>query len=310
MDNDFVKNLIYDNIKPIIALTVLVIIVVVCVFFSIIGFIGKIFGRYKEVEFGPFKLKGALVNKNGKEEISGDALKFNNTSISINTFIGIFETLLNAELKVIIKNCINISDKINKYREEFTKFANEKISTFATNLKHEYYSRLIKLVEELQPDSDKKIKDTKEFSFISELLFTFEHRITTVLKGLIENEEIDLDNHGVYNIPTYTIDSVKSCIFTCEDPVKLNETNLDSKTFKKAILEVNENLGREVQIFLTDIFNAKKRMLEKQQKEMTSMDEITNKSISNIINGVLSKLFNYIKVDNGPAPINPPGYCN
>ena len=313
MDNDFIKNLIYNNMKPIFALLILVIIITVFVIFAVISFFRNIFGQYKEVELGPFKLKGNFDKRGGKEEINGDALKFNNTSISINAFIGIFETLLNAELKVIIRNCINISDKINKYREEFSKYASERINVFTTNLKHEYYSKLIKLVEDLQlqteNNSDEKtqgsanrrIKDTKEFSFITELLFTFEHKFVNMLKSFTENEEMDTESNVPYNPPSYIVDNIKSCIFTCEDPIKLNETRFDNKVFRKTILEVNENLGREVQNFMSDIFNAKKRMVEKQQKEMSNMDDITNKSISNIINGVLSKLFNYIKVDNTPV---------
>lgn len=311
MDNEFIKSFIYDNIKPIFALLILIIIVVVCVIASIISLVYKIFGRYKEVEFGPFKLKGNIHKKNGNEEINGDSLRFNNTSISINAFIGIFEALLNAELKIIIKNCINISDKINKYREEFTKYANERISTFTTNLKHEYYSKLIKLVEDIYTEEDKsgasqginkRLKDTKEFSVLTELLYTFEHKFINMLKNIIDNEEIDLEK-GTFNVAGYTIDNIKSCILACEDPIKLNETKFDIKVFRKTLLEVNENISHEIQIFLSDVLNAKKRMLEKQQKEMTSMDDITNKSISNIINGVLSKLFNHIKVDTIP-PVN------
>jgi len=294
--NETLNYILQQNIKPVIFLATIIVFAIIFLVIGIIYLVMRGVSGYKELNIGPIKLK----NKNAQEENSeGETeLKYvdssnNNNTISVNVFINILDVILSSQLKLVIRNCIDASEKLEKIYKAYDDYVEAEFNRVLLSLKNEYYTVLLNLINEIyaKKGEENSVKKSNEYVFVSSLLDEFEKHWKMVAKEITRRNgfvEFKIDTTRSENY----IKDMKNCIFNCIDASKISYTEFDMDTLKAKLTEVNDRFNHNIEVMLLELSDAKIKMFDKRDYQLRKIDEITNSATTNILNGILSKFLN------------------
>ena len=228
-----------ENMKYVIIGILILAIGLAGVVFLIVKFVLHILNRTKEIDIGPFKIQNfehTSDNETGQKNPEEKGDKNNKhkhykipiahgTSISVNTFLNILDLVLSSELHSIISHCIAASDELNKIGLRYDLQCESIFNRMFLNLKNEYYIGMMNIAMKTLNLDHERIKCTREYFFICDLLFDFEERWKKTAKEITRRNGFVEFKTDISRSKNY-INELENCAFQCIDIEKLDLTDL------------------------------------------------------------------------------------
>lgn len=266
-------------------------IVVIVLFLSIIAKIfEKLLSKTEYIKLGFLKFK----NKNNPNETA----QVNNHEVDINIFIRILDVIMTAELEKFASDIITATKDIRNIEDNYDEQAHNIFNKTLNSIKTEYHDRLLVVAMSTTGFDLLKIKNTREYFFILDLLRDFE------LDWLKCSEEITRRNGFIEFLNDKQkskdyIEELQECIFQCIDSRKLDMTEIKRDELEESLKSVNDEMYSSLEKMFTSLANLKKSMLLKRESKLNYIDDTIKHSATNIIvtikSRVLSNVFNKAK---------------
>ena len=236
---------------------------------------------------------GFLTFKNKKK--TSDVTQVNNHEVDLDIFIRILDVIMTAELEKFASDVITATKDIRKIEDTYDDQAHNIFNKTLNNIKTEYHDRLLVVAMDTTGFDLLKIKNTREYFFILDLLRDFEidwlkcSKEITRRNGFIEflNDKNKSKNY---------IEELQECIFQCIDSRKLDMTEIKRDELEESLKTVNGEMYGALEKMFTNLANLKKSMLLKREAKLKHIDDAIKNSATDIISTiktrVLDNMFN------------------
>lgn len=291
-----------ENMKYVIIGILILAIGLAGVVFLIVKFVLHILNRTKEIDIGPFKIQNfehTSDDETGQKNPEEKGDKNNKhkhykipiargTSISVNTFLNILDLVLSSELHSIISHCIAASDELNKIGLRYDLQCESIFNRMFLNLKNEYYIGMMNIAMKTLNLDHERIKCTREYFFICDLLFDFEERWKKTAKEITRRNGFVEFKTDISRSKNY-INELENCAFQCIDIEKLDLTDLKKEDIDNCIKQINETQTGKLQLMFTELAELKIQMFSKRNYQLQVIDDLTSKSTDFILNELMEK---------------------
>ena len=291
-----------ENMKYVIIGILILAIGLAVVVFLIVKFVLHILNRTKEIDIGPFKIQNfehTSDDETGQKNPEEKGDKNNKhkhykipiargTSISVNTFLNILDLVLSSELHSIISHCIAASDELNKIGLRYDLQCESIFNRMFLNLKNEYYIGMMNIAMKTLNLDHERIKCTREYFFICDLLFDFEERWKKTAKEITRRNGFVEFKTDISRSKNY-VNELENCAFQCIDIEKLDLTDLKKEDIDNCIKQINETQTGKLQLMFTELAELKIQMFSKRNYQLQVIDDLTSKSTDFILNELMEK---------------------
>ena len=291
-----------ENMKCVIIGILILAIGLAGVVFLIVKFVLHILNRTKEIDIGPFKIQNfehTSDDETGQKNPEEKGDKNNKhkhykipiargTSISVNTFLNILDLVLSSELHSIISHCIAASDELNKIGLRYDLQCESIFNRMFLNLKNEYYIGMMNIAMKTLNLDHERIKCTREYFFICDLLFDFEERWKKTAKEITRRNGFVEFKTDISRSKNY-INELENCAIQCIDIEKLDLTDLKKEDIDNCIKQINETQTGKLQLMFTELAELKIQMFSKRNYQLQVIDDLTSKSTDFILNELMEK---------------------
>ena len=291
-----------ENMKYVIIGILILAIGLAGVVFLIVKFVLHILNRTKEIDIGPFKIQNfehTSDDETGQKNPEEKGDKNNKhkhykipiargTSISVNTFLNILDLVLSSELHSIISHCIAASDELNKIGLRYDLQCESIFNRMFLNLKNEYYIGMMNIAMKTLNLDHERIKCTREYFFICDLLFDFEERWKKTAKEITRRNGFVEFKTDISRSKNY-VNELENCAFQCIDIEKLDLTDLKKEDIDNCIKQINETQTGKLQLMFTELAELKIQMFSKRNYQLQVIDDLTSKSTDFILNELMEK---------------------
>lgn len=258
---------------------------IVVIIFLFLSSIVKIFEKLlSKTEY--IKL-GFLTFKN-KNHIS-DETKINNHEVDINIFIQILDVIMTAELEKFSSEIITSTKDIRKIEDTYDDQAHNIFNKTLNTVKTEYHDRLLVIAMDTTGFDLLRIKNSREYFFILDLLRDFEIDWLKCSKEITRrNGFIEFLNDK--NKSKDYIEELQECIFQCIDSRKLDMTEIKRDELEESLKTVNTEMYNSLEKMFTNLANLKKTMLLKREAKLKHIDDTVKNSAANIITMIKTRI--------------------
>ena len=291
-----------ENMKCVIIGILILAIGLAGVVFLIVKFVLHILNRTKEIDIGPFKIQNfehTSDDETGQKNPEEKGDKNNKhkhykipiahgISISVNTFLNILDLVLSSELHSIISHCIAASDELNKIGLRYDLQCESLFNRMFPNLKNEYYIGMMNTAMKTLNLDHERIKCTREYFFICDLLFDFEERWKKTAKEITRRNGFVEFKTDISRSKNY-VNELENCAFQCIDIEKLDLTDLKKEDIDNCIKQINETQTGKLQLMFTELAQLKIQMFSKRNYQLQVIDDLTSKSTDFILNELMEK---------------------
>ena len=263
---------------------------IVIIIFLFLTLITKLFEKLlSKTEY--IKL-GFLTFKN-KKNINNET-KINTHEVDINIFIKILDVIMTAELEKFSSEIITATKDIRKIEDTYDDQAHNIFNKILNSVKTEYHDRLLVVAMNTTGFDLIKIKNSREYFFILDLLRDFEIDWLKCSKEITRrNGFIEFLNDK--NKSKDYIEELQECIFQCIDSRKLDMTEIKRDELEESLKTVNVEMYSSLEKMFTNLANLKKLMLLKREAKLKYIDDTVKNSATNIImmikTRILSNMF-------------------
>lgn len=266
---------------------------IVVIIFLFLTLIFKIFEKLlSKTEY--IKL-GFLTFKN-KKNVNNET-KINNHEVDINIFIRILDVIMTAELEKFSSEIITATKDIRKIENNYDDQAHNIFNKTLNTIKTEYYDRLLVVAMNMTGFDLLKIKNSREYFFILDLLRDFEIEWLKCSKEITRrNGFIEFLNDK--NKSKDYIEELQECILQCIDSRKLDMTEIKRDELEESIKSVNTEMYNSLEKMFTNLANLKKSMLSKREAKLNYIDDTIKNSATNIITIIRTRILNNMANDN------------
>ena len=260
------------------------IIVIIFLFLSlVVKIFEKLLSNTEYIKLGFLTFKN---NKNVNNET-----KINNHEIDINIFIRILDVVMTAELEKFSSEVITATKDIRKIEDTYDDQAHNIFNKILNTVKTEYHDRLLVVAMNTTGFDLLRIKDSREYFFILDLLRDFE------IDWLKSSKEITRRNGFVEflndkNKSKDYIEELQECIFQCIDSRKLDMTEIKRDELEESLKTVNTEMYNSLEKMFTNLANLKKTMLLKREAKLKHIDDTVKNSATNIIMMIKTRILN------------------
>lgn len=235
---------------------------------------------------------GFLTFKN-KKNINNET-KINTHEVDINIFIKILDVIMSAELEKFSSEIITATKDIRKIEDTYDDQAHNIFNKILNSVKTEYHDRLLVVAMNTTGFDLIKIKNSREYFFILDLLRDFEIDWLKCSKEITRrNGFIEFLNDK--NKSKDYIEELQECIFQCIDSRKLDMTEIKRDELEESLKTVNVEMYSSLEKMFTNLANLKKLMLLKREAKLKYIDDTVKNSATNIImmikTRILSNMF-------------------
>ena len=266
---------------------------IVVIIFLFLTLIFKIFEKllskteYIKIGFLTFKNKKNVNNET----------KINNHEIDINIFIRILDVIMTAELEKFSSEIITATKDIRKIENNYDDQAHNIFNKTLNTIKTEYYDRLLVVAMNMTGFDLLKIKNSREYFFILDLLRDFEIEWLKCSKEITRrNGFIEFLNDK--NKSKDYIEELQECILQCIDSRKLDMTEIKRDELEESIKAVNTEMYNSLEKMFTNLANLKKTMLSKREDKLKYIDDTIKNSATNIITIIRTRILNNMANNN------------
>ena len=261
----------------------LIIIVLFLFLFLVIKLFEKLLSKTDYIKIGFLTFK----NKKKKSDIT----EVNNHEIDLDIFIRILDVIMTAELEKFASDVITATKDIRKIEDTYDDQAHNIFNKTLNNIKTEYHDRLLVVAMNTTGFDLIKIKNTREYFFILDLLRDFEidwlkcSKEITRRNGFVEflNDKTRSKNY---------IEELQECIFQCIDSRKLDMTEIKRDDLEESLKTVNNEMYGALEKMFTNLANLKKSMLLKREAKLNHIDDAIKNSATEIINTIKTRVLN------------------
>ena len=261
----------------------LIVIIIFLFLSSIVKIFEKLLSKTEYIKLGFLTFK----NKNH----INDETKINNHEVDINIFIQILDVIMTAELEKFSSEIITSTKDIRKIEDTYDDQAHNIFNKTLNTVKTEYHDRLLVIAMDTTGFDLLKIKNSREYFFILDLLLDFE------IDWLKCSKEITRRNGFVEflndkNKSKDYIEELQECIFQCIDSRKLDMTEIKRDELEESLKTVNVEMYSSLEKMFTNLANLKKLMLLKREAKLKYIDDTVKNSATNIIMMIKTRILN------------------
>ena len=258
---------------------------IIVIIFLFLSLVVKIFEKLlSKTEY--IKL-GFLTFKN-KNHINGET-KINNHEVDINIFIQILDVIMTAELEKFSSEIITSTKDIRKIEDTYDDQAHNIFNKTLNTVKTEYHDRLLVIAMNTTGFDLLRIKNSREYFFILDLLRDFEIDWLKCSKEITRrNGFIEFLNDK--NKSKDYIEELQECIFQCIDSRKLDMTEIKRDELEESLKTVNTEMYNSLEKMFTNLANLKKTMLLKREAKLKHIDDTVKNSAANIITMIKTRI--------------------
>lgn len=259
----------------------LIVIIIFLFLSSIVKIFEKLLSKTEYIKLGFLTFK----NKNH----INDETKINNHEVDINIFIQILDVIMTAELEKFSSEIITSTKDIRKIEDTYDDQAHNIFNKTLNTVKTEYHDRLLVIAMNTTGFDLLRIKNSREYFFILDLLRDFE------IDWLKCSKEITRQNGFVEflndkNKSKDYIEELQECIFQCIDSRKLDMTEIKRDELEESLKTVNTEMYNSLEKMFTNLANLKKTMLLKREAKLKHIDDTVKNSATNIITMIKTRI--------------------
>lgn len=311
LTSEIVRKIINDETGNSLRFTITTIIVIAVIVVLLVLYLGNLIknlmSNNEYLKIGPVTIKNrkkARKDKTLDPTINAHASNLSNSRvIDIDSFMNIMDIVMSVELERVIMNSVNATNEIHKLELTYDEQSESIFSKTFVTIQNEYHDQLVLMACEKTGFDINKIKDTREYFYIIDLLREFnemwmkQSKEITRRNGFVEFLE-DKAKSKVY------IDELNDCIFQCIDIRKLESTDLRKADLEKVIYNVQERTQQTLERMFINLANIKKMMLTKRKDKMEYIDNVIKNSVINILTDIRTKILNNDSDLSSAGPIN------
>ena len=265
----------------------LIVVIIFLFLSSIVKIFEKLLSKTEYIKLGFLTFK----NKNH----INDETKINNHEVDINIFIQILDVIMTAELEKFSSEIITSTKDIRKIEDTYDDQAHNIFNKTLNTVKTEYHDRLLVVAMNTTGFDLLRIKNSREYFFILDLLRDFEIDWLKCSKEITRrNGFIEFLNDK--NKSKDYIEELQECIFQCIDSRKLDMTEIKRDELEESLKTVNTEMYNSLEKMFTNLANLKKTMLLKREAKLKHIDDTVKNSATNIITiiktRILDNMFN------------------
>ena len=259
----------------------LIVIIIFLFLFSIVKIFEKLLSKTEYIKLGFLTFK----NKNH----INDETKINNHEVDINIFIQILDVIMTAELEKFSSEIITSTKDIRKIEDTYDDQAHNIFNKTLNTVKTEYHDRLLVIAMNTTGFDLLRIKNSREYFFILDLLRDFEIDWLKCSKEITRrNGFIEFLNDK--NKSKDYIEELQECIFQCIDSRKLDMTEIKRDELEESLKTVNTEMYNSLEKMFTNLANLKKTMLLKREAKLKHIDDTVKNSAANIITMIKTRI--------------------
>lgn len=259
----------------------LIVIIIFLFLSSIVKIFEKLLSKTEYIKLGFLTFK----NKNH----INDETKINNHEIDINIFIQILDVIMTAELEKFSSEIITSTKDIRKIEDTYDDQAHNIFNKTLNTVKTEYHDRLLVIAMNTTGFDLLRIKNSREYFFILDLLRDFEIDWLKCSKEITRrNGFIEFLNDK--NKSKDYIEELQECIFQCIDSRKLDMTEIKRDELEESLKTVNKEMYNSLEKMFTNLANLKKTMLLKREAKLKHIDDTVKNSAANIITMIKTRI--------------------
>lgn len=275
-----------DNFPKAFGFLCLTIVIILITFFIIFKAIEHVFSKSDYIKLGLFTFK----NKKNQNNVETNKV---NHEVDMNMFIRILDIIMTSELEKMATDVITATKDIRKIEDTYDEQTYNIFNKTLNTVRGEYHDRLVMMAMNVTGFDLLKIKNTREYFFIMDLLRNFE------LEWMKTSKEITRRNGFVEFLNDKTrsrdyIEELQECIYQCIDSRKLDMTDLKKENVEEAIDVVNKDIYVILEKMFTNLANLKKSMLLKREAKLKYIDETIKTSAMDIIMTVKTKIIDNV----------------
>lgn len=261
---------------------IFIILVVVFILYLLHKVFSYIIDKIEDLKIGSFSLKLKKPKQNTINNI-----------VDFHTILNIFEYIMKAELKVVINDTVASVNDIHTIEAEYDKNADNIFNKTFSTIERDLHDKLVALACEVTGFDLIKIKNTREYFFISDLLYDYKKTWVDDVREITKrNGFVEFLNDRTRAEPY--INELANAINQCIDMGKLESTDIP----KKKIDEIIKNSYKDYHSILDNMFYSlavsKSRMLTKRNDKLqhieNNIDESGNRIVNEIKNSLVSRL--------------------
>ena len=259
----------------------LIVIIIFLFLSSIVKIFEKLLSKTEYIKLGFLTFK----NKNH----INDETKINNHEVDINIFIQILDVIMTAELEKFSSEIITSTKDIRKIEDTYDDQAHNIFNKTLNTVKTEYHDRLLVIAMNTTGFDLLRIKNSREYFFILDLLRDFEIDWLKCSKEITRrNGFIEFLNDK--NKSKDYIEELQECIFQCIDSRKLDMTEIKRDELEESLKTVNTEMYNSLEKMFTNLANLKKTMLLKREAKLKHIDDTVKNSAANIITMIKTRI--------------------
>lgn len=259
----------------------LIVVIIFLFLSSIVKIFEKLLSKTEYIKLGFLTFK----NKNH----INDETKINNHEVDINIFIQILDVIMTAELEKFSSEIITSTKDIRKIEDTYDDQAHNIFNKTLNTVKTEYHDRLLVIAMNTTGFDLLRIKNSREYFFILDLLRDFEIDWLKCSKEITRrNGFIEFLNDK--NKSKDYIEELQECIFQCIDSRKLDMTEIKRDELEESLKTVNTEMYNSLEKMFTNLANLKKTMLLKREAKLKHIDDTVKNSATNIITMIKTRI--------------------
>ena len=259
----------------------LIVVIIFLFLSSIVKIFEKLLSKTEYIKLGFLTFK----NKNH----INDETKINNHEVDINIFIQILDVIMTAELEKFSSEIITSTKDIRKIEDTYDDQAHNIFNKTLNTVKTEYHDRLLVIAMNTTGFDLLRIKNSREYFFILDLLRDFEIDWLKCSKEITRrNGFIEFLNDK--NKSKDYIEELQECIFQCIDSRKLDMTEIKRDELEESLKTVNTEMYNSLEKMFTNLANLKKTMLLKREAKLKHIDDAVKNSATNIITMIKTRI--------------------
>ena len=259
----------------------LIVVIIFLFLSSIVKIFEKLLSKTEYIKLGFLTFK----NKNH----INDETKINNHEVDINIYIKILYVIMTAELEKFSSEIITATKDIRKIEDTYDDQAHNIFNKILNSVNTEYHDRLLVVAMNTTGFDLIKIKNSREYFFILDLLRDFEIDWLKCSKEITRrNGFIEFLNDK--NKSKDYIEELQECIFQCIDSRKLDMTEIKRDELEESLKTVNTEMYNSLEKMFTNLANLKKTMLLKREAKLKHIDDTVKNSAANIITMIKTRI--------------------
>ena len=198
---------------------------------------------------------------------------------------------MTAELEKFSSEIITATKDIRKIEDTYDDQAHNIFNKILNTVKTEYHDRLLVVAMNTTGFDLLRIKNSREYFFILDLLRDFEIDWLKCSKEITRrNGFIEFLNDK--NKSKDYIEELQECIFQCIDSRKLDMTEIKRDELEESLKTVNTEMYNSLEKMFTNLANLKKTMLLKREAKLKYIDYTVKNSATNIIMMIKTRILN------------------